>query len=101
MKKNKSLREKLIEKINKYEKLSENALNEVQIARHLNEKELEIAFDFIEMCKNYLKDAKYFKEKNDLLNALAALSYAHAWLDAGVRAKILIAENNKLFTLPK
>ncbi|MBS3057208.1 MAG: DUF357 domain-containing protein, partial [Candidatus Diapherotrites archaeon] len=34
--------------------------------------------------------------------ALAAFSYAHAWLDAGVRAKLLDARgDDNLFTLPK
>lgn len=99
--KKQSLEQKLKEKIKKYEKLTMQALNEVQIAGHLNEKDLLIAIDFLEMCKNYLNDAKYFKGKKDLLNALAALSYAHAWLDAGIRAKLLKAEDDQLFTMPK
>jgi len=41
-----------------------------------------------------------FKEKGDLLTALASFSYAHAWLDAGVRAKLFEAEDDQLFTLP-
>ena len=38
------------------------------------------------MSKNYFSDALYFEEKKDFLTALAAYSYAHAWLDAGVKA---------------
>jgi hypothetical protein len=52
------------------------------------------------MTKNYFSDAQHFKEKGDLLTALASFSYAHAWLDAGVRAKIFHADDDQLFTLP-
>jgi hypothetical protein len=52
------------------------------------------------MAKNYYDDAKFFKEKGNLLTSLAAFSYAHAWLDAGVRARIFEASDDQLFTLP-
>jgi uncharacterized protein len=89
------------EKVEKYEKLTEKALGEIKLRNGLSEKEEKIAQDFLEMTKNYLSDGKYHKEKGDLLTALASFSYAHAWLDAGIRAFLFDAENDQLFTLRK
>jgi uncharacterized protein len=45
--------------------------------------------DFIAMAKAYLSDAEHFRAKGDRDRALAAASYAHGWLDAGVRLGLL------------
>lgn len=45
--------------------------------------------DFLSMARNYLADAEHFAKSGDLDRALAAVSYAHGWLDAGVRLGIL------------
>jgi len=87
-------------KVDKYEKLTARALKEIKFKNNLTEKEKAIADDFMSMAKNYYSDAVHFKEKGDLLTALAAFSYAHAWLDAGVRARLFDAEDDQLFTLP-
>lgn len=93
--------EELKEKTEKYQQLTETALKEIKVIEGLSEKEQMTAEDFLQMCRNYLNDGIHFREKGDLINALAAFSYAHAWLDAGVRAKLFDAKgNNKLFTLP-
>ncbi len=92
--------EKLNEKLLKYEGLTSRALKEIQTKKGLLGKEELIAKDFLSMAKNYFNDAKYFKEKGELLTSLAAFSYAHAWLDAGVRAGLFIATDDQLFTLP-
>jgi len=90
----------LNEKVEKYEKLTARALKEIKVKKGLNEKENAIAEDFLGMAKNYFNDAKFFKEKGNLLTSLAAFSYAHAWLDAGVRARVFEASDDQLFTLP-
>ena len=91
----------LQEKVLHYHSLTEAALKKVSIKKGLSAKEKKIAADFLEMAKNYFSDAKHFEEKGELATALAAFSYAHAWLDAGVRAKLLDGKNDdKLFTLP-
>jgi len=87
-------------KVEKYRKLTGKALKVIEINEKNSEKENQIAKDFLSMAKNYFNDAKHFEEKGDLLTALAAYSYAHAWLDAGVRARIFKAEDDQLFTLP-
>jgi hypothetical protein len=90
----------LEEKVKKYFSLTEKALGKIEMKKNLTEKEKLIAMDFLSMAKNYFSDAKHFSEKNDLLNSLAALSYSHAWLDAGVRAGLFDAkEDDFLFTL--
>ena len=90
----------LIEKVTKYEKLTSKGLKEIKIMKNLTAEQKLIAQDFLSMAKNYYNDAKYFKEKGNLLTSLAAFSYAHAWLDAGVRAKVFSATDDQLFTLP-
>jgi len=96
----KDLEKNLKEKTEKYFSLTEKALNKIELKKDLSEKNQKTAADFLSMAKNYFSDAKHFSEKKDLLNALAALSYAHAWLDAGVRAGIFDGkEDDALFTL--
>ena len=92
---------KLAEKVEKYNALTSKALEKVKIKEGLSEKELEIAKDFLQMANNYFNDARHFQKNGELLTALAAFSYAHAWLDAGVRAALFDAKNDDvLFTLP-
>lgn len=91
--------EELIKKVKKYESLTKRALSEIKKKEDISEKEEKIAKDFLEMATNYYNDGKYYQEKNDLLTALASFSYAHAWLDAGVRAYLFDAEDDQLFTL--
>ncbi len=45
--------------------------------------------DFLAMARAYLADAEHFAAQGDRDRALAAVSYAHGWLDAGVRLGIL------------
>tara|TARA_Y100000310_G_C20687231_1_gene819867 strand:+ start:3162 stop:3305 length:144 start_codon:yes stop_codon:yes gene_type:complete len=37
------------------------------------------------------------KKKGDIINAFAAVNYAHAFLDAGARLKVFDVHNSKLF----
>jgi len=45
--------------------------------------------DVLAMARAYLADAEHFSSAGDLDRALAAVSYAHGWLDAGVRLGLL------------
>jgi len=45
--------------------------------------------DVLAMARAYLADAEHFSERGDPERALAAVSYAHGWLDAGVRLGLL------------
>jgi uncharacterized protein len=59
----------------------------------------EFADDFLDMAQHYFDDANYFKEKDDYVNAFAALSYAHGWLDAGARINLFDVKDSRLFTV--
>ncbi len=45
--------------------------------------------DFLAMARAYVADAEHFASTGDRERALAAVSYAHGWLDAGVRLGLL------------
>jgi len=78
--------------------LTETALKEVK-KNIIKGKEKE-AEEIIEMVENYISDARhFFEEKKDLVNAFAALNYAHGWLDCGVRTRVFDVHDDKLFTV--
>ena len=70
-------------KLQKYLAMTEKALSLVQINAQNGSENHRQALYFLSTARNYVADAKHFKEKGDLLTAIAAGSYAHAWLDAG------------------
>jgi len=86
-----------IEKISKYKSLTTKALKIAKdsIIKGQEQKAKEI----IEMVSNYLSDAEYFQDNGDLVNAFAALNYAHGWLDSGVRLGVFNVKDDKLFTV--
>ena len=88
-------------KLKKYLAMTEKALTLVKIAAtDKNSSEYKSAADFLAMAKDYLSDAKHFKSKGDVLTAIAAASYAHAWLDAGARIGLFKVDNSSdLFTV--
>lgn len=82
--------EKINEKLDKYFSMTEKAMKMLEIKNPEDEK----AGEFLGMAKNYFSDAKHFREKGDLLTALAAVSYSHAWLDAGARLGLFKVDNS-------
>ena len=75
--------------LEKYLKLTEEALARVRPAPPARSFLVGASEDFLSMARAYLSDARHFKEKGDPDRALAAASYAHGWLDAGVRLGLL------------
>lgn len=98
---NLNLENKLHLKLAKYRSLTQKALSLIEIRAEEGSLGHAVAEDFLAMAQNYYSDALFFEKKGDFLTALAAYSYAHAWLDAGVRARLFHAEDNQLFTLPE
>ncbi len=86
-----------VDKLDKYFKITETALEEA--TKNIFDKKKNEANEILEMVKNYVSDAHHFKDKDDFVNAFAALNYAHGWLDSGVRLKIFDVHDNKLFTV--
>ena len=56
--------------------------------------------DFLMMAQCYYDDAKAFAMQKKPVLALAALNYAHGWLDAGARIGLFdVAGDNHLFVV--
>jgi len=92
--------EELQLRVERYENLTKEALEQVQIIAKKGTKEYELAEKFIKIAQDYYSDAKFYKSKGDNITALAAFSYAHAWLDAGIKAGVLKGESERLFMQP-
>jgi len=85
------------QKLEKYFKLTSTAL--VKAKKKIIRGKEKYAKEIFEMVENYLSDAKFFEKKGNLVDAFAALNYAHGWLDSGVRLDIFDVKDNKLFTI--
>ena len=88
-------------KLQKYLSMTDAALALVRIAsQDKDSRDYRSAIDFLDMAKNYLSDSRHFARKGDVLTAIAAASYAHAWLDAGARLGLFKVDNSSdLFTV--
>ena len=87
---------KNIQKIEKYLSITEKALQSIEIVPEHKQK----ADEVLDMAQRYYSDAKHYKEKGDFVTAVAAVNYAHGWLDCGARLGILkVQKNFHLFTV--
>ena len=84
-------------KLAKYFNITEKALTLAK-KNIFKGKEAE-AEEIIQMVENYLSDAHHFQNKQNFVNAFAAINYAHGWLDAGARLKIFNVKDDGLFTV--
>lgn len=90
----------LEEKTDRYETLLDEAAAAADAAPPPDTPHGRAARDFQEMARSYLEDGRHFREDGDLVNALAAFSYGHAWLDAGARIGLLdVPREGHLFTV--
>ncbi len=85
------------EKLQKYFKITEEALKTLEIAVHEKSLLYSAAKDFLTMAESYFRDARYYYEKGDYVTAFAALNYAHGFIDAGVRLGVFKGEDDRLF----
>jgi len=84
--------ESVEEKWRRYVRVTEEALRRAKIVDPLGEK-------LLDMCRRYLNDSKYFAEQGDYATALAAVSYAHAWIDVGTYIGLLKGDDDQLFMI--
>lgn len=85
------------EKIQRYRTLTSKA---VKIAEDsVVEGKEKQAEEIIKMVSDYLSDSGYFEKNKDFVNAFAALSYAHGWLDSGARLGIFDVKDDSLFSI--
>jgi hypothetical protein len=88
-----------LEQYKRYKKWLMQAQKKIKIAVPKESYLYGFAKDCCDFAERYRKDGKFFEDKGDYERALAAYSYAHAWLDAGVRLGVLDGRNDhKLFT---
>ncbi len=91
--------EEISKRFSKYINITERALKQVKLKNSesicLNLKD--VAKDFLDMAERYYQDAKYFKQKGDIITAFAAINYSHAFLDAGARLGLFDVKNSELF----
>lgn len=90
----------LAEKTDRYEGLLAEALDAATIAPPPGTPMEAAATECREMADSYLEDGRHFRDDDDLVNALAAFSYGHAWLDAGARIGLFdVPTEGHLFTV--
>lgn len=88
------------ERLAKYFAITTEAFEEAQKSSNRRPELDEQRIDYLDMIKRYIDDAGFFRdEKNDYVNAFAALSYAHGWLDAGARLGLFDVHDSRLFTV--
>ena len=93
--------EHLAEKVQRYRELTRLALEKVALNTPKGTKENAMGKQLLAMAESYYTDAQYFEQALMPLTALAAYSYAHAWIDAGVRLGLLDGRgDDRLFVLP-
>jgi hypothetical protein len=86
--------------LEKYLRLTREALARVKVVSPERSYLRGASDDFLAMARAYLADAEHFSAAGDRDRALAAASYAHGWLDAGVRLGLLDGGNDdQRFTL--
>jgi len=85
------------EKLKAYFSITKEALDMVK--GKLDSERKDLAEDFLDMASRYYRDAEHFYEKEDYVNAFAALNYAHGWLDAGARSRLFLVNDSRLFTV--
>ena len=90
----------LAEKTNRYEQLLADAIAATAVAPSDESPLGRAARDFLEMAESYLADGRHFRDEGNLVDALAAFSYGHAWLDAGARVGLFdVPSEGHLFTV--
>ena len=90
----------LAEKTDRYEDLLAEALDAAEPTVPADAPLGEAAAEFEEMARSYLEDGRHFRAEDDDVNALAAFSYGHAWLDAGARIGLFdVPTEGHLFTV--
>ncbi|MDP2749703.1 MAG: DUF357 domain-containing protein [Nanoarchaeota archaeon] len=90
------------EKLEKYFNVTGRALKKAE--QNLSKETKKVDFerhakDFLDMAQRYYSDAKHFEKKGNIVNAFAALNYAHGWLDAGARIGLFDVHDSELFTV--
>ncbi len=93
------MEEQLKARFEKYIQLTETAMKKAQDAPENLDISDGTRADFLDMVQRYIADSKHFREQGDMINAFAAITYAHGWLDAGARIGLWDVKDSTLFTV--
>ena len=85
-------------KLEKYFSITKEALDKVRSSPMCKDRK-DDAEDFLDMAQRYYDDAGHFRGRGDIVDAFAALNYAHGWLDAGARIGLFKVKDSRLFTV--
>lgn len=84
-------------KVESYIKITEEALAKAKVTPE--NLDLDNAREaFLKMIENYIADAKHFATDGKMIDAFAAINYAHGWLDAGAQIGLWDVDDSRLFT---
>ena len=83
-------------RLDKYFDITGRALEKVKLSEK-DSSRIKQAEDFLDMAERYFSDAKHFRQQGNYVLSLAAVNYAHAWLDAGARAGLFKVSDSELF----
>ena len=89
------------EKLNHYIDLTKRARAKATPIHEEGTKQAEQLAIMMRMADDYSSDAQHFMDIGDYVRAFGAINYAHAWIDAGVKLRLLDGHGDDvLFTLP-
>ena len=89
-----------VDRVKHYLSITEKARSKATSLASTAEEESMVT-TLLSMADDYASDAHYFLKQGDLIRAFGAINYAHAWIDAGVKLRLLDGHGDDvLFTLP-
>ena len=89
------------EKLLHYLNLTKEARKKATAIPLEGSKEAEMLAILLRMADDYASDANYFMKNGDYIRAFGSINYAHAWIDAGIKLRLLDGHgDDELFTLP-
>ena len=89
------------EKLNHYIDLTKRARAKATPIHEEGTQQAEQLAVMMRMADDYSSDAQHFMDIGDYVRAFGAINYAHAWIDAGVKLRLLDGHGDDvLFTLP-
>ena len=89
------------EKLNHYIGLTKRARAKATPIHEEGTEQAEQLAIMMRMADDYSSDAQHFMDIGDYVRAFGAINYAHAWIDAGVKLRLLDGHGDDvLFTLP-
>ena len=81
--------------------MTNRARRKISHIENQTNEELNMISAMLDMADNYISDANHFFGIQDYVRSYGAINYAHAWIDACVKLKLMDGHgDDELFTLP-